>query len=306
MKQLLYILIFILIYLQSFSQHKEEGGVNLPKYYRDKMHFGFALAYNKTDFKIHTIKNSALPDTVIGGVTYGMKTIYTKSDPGFALGIISDFRLHEYIRLRFTPNISFASRSLEYTLQNANRDSTKTYKKSVESTFIILPLELKLQSKVTKPILININNLVGKIYVQPNFVYGIYFPAEDSSANHQEGTETTVDISVYGKDSTELNALIIDFNTQYNNLFLNSTDKYLSPSKLNTMLDTFLIATKKRYEHIKNPYFKNYLVPVWPNPPSPLTVEVSSLHGIKSARAIGARTIWAMRIPGAITNSSLP
>ena len=111
------------------------------------MHFGFALAYNKTDFRIHTIKNSAMPDTVIGGVTYGMKTIYTKSDPGFALGIISDFRLHQYLRLRFTPNISFASRSLEYKLENVKRDSTKEYKKSVESTFIILPLELKLQSK---------------------------------------------------------------------------------------------------------------------------------------------------------------
>jgi hypothetical protein len=111
------------------------------------MHFGFALAYNKTDFRIHTIKNSELPDTVIGGVTYGMKTIYTKSDPGFALGIISDFRLHQYIRLRFTPNISFASRSLEYKLENAKRDSTKEYKKSVESTFLIFPLELKLQSK---------------------------------------------------------------------------------------------------------------------------------------------------------------
>lgn len=111
------------------------------------MHFGFALAYNKTDFRIHTVKNSAMPDTVIGGVTYGMKSIYTKSDPGFALGIISDFRLQEYLRLRFTPNISFASRNLEYTLQNANRDSTKLFKKSVESTFIILPLELKLQSK---------------------------------------------------------------------------------------------------------------------------------------------------------------
>lgn len=119
--------------------------------------------------------------------------------------------------------------------------------------------ELKLQSKNTKPILLNINNLIGKIYVQPNFVYGIYFPAEDSTANHQEGTETTVDISVYGKDSTELNALIIDFNTQYNNLFINSTDKYLSPAKINSMLDTFLLTSKKRYEHIKNPYFKNYL-----------------------------------------------
>ncbi len=147
MKHLLYILIFTLIYLQSFSQHKEESGVNLPKFYKNKMHFGFALAYNKTDFRIHTIKNSALPDTVIGGVTYGMKTIYTKSDPGFALGIISDFRLHQYLRLRFTPNISFASRSLEYKLENAKRDSTKEYKKSVESTFLIFPLEIKLQSK---------------------------------------------------------------------------------------------------------------------------------------------------------------
>jgi hypothetical protein len=132
---------------QVFSQHKEEGGVNLPKFYKNKMHFGFALAYNKTDFRIHTIKNSSFPDTVIGGVTYGVKTVYSKSDPGFALGIISDFRLHEYIRFRFTPNISFASRSLDYTLENAKHDSTKLYKKSVESTFIILPLEFKLQSK---------------------------------------------------------------------------------------------------------------------------------------------------------------
>lgn len=140
----------------------------------------------------------------------------------------------------------------DYITYTINKESVDTVDK--DGYF-----ELKLQSKNTKPILISINNLVGKIYVQPNFVYGIYFPAEDSTANHQEGTETTVDISVYGKDSTELNALIIDFNTQYNNLFINSTDKYLSPAKINTMLDTFLNVSKKRYEHIKNPYFKNYL-----------------------------------------------
>jgi hypothetical protein len=147
LKKLAHILFYCLLVFQGAAQHKEESGVNLPKFYKNKMHFGFSLAYNKTDFRIHTVKNSAFPDTVIGGVTYGMKTIYTKSDPGFAIGIISDFRLHEYLRLRFTPNISFASRSLDYTLQNANRDSVKLYKKSVESTFLIFPLELKLQSK---------------------------------------------------------------------------------------------------------------------------------------------------------------
>jgi hypothetical protein len=132
---------------QVVAQHKEESGVNLPKFYKNRLHFGFALAYNKTDFRVHTVKNSALPDSVIDGVRYGMKTIYTKSDPGFAIGIIADFRIHEYLRLRFTPNISFASRNLEYTLENGARDSIKVYKKSVESTFLIFPLELKLQSK---------------------------------------------------------------------------------------------------------------------------------------------------------------
>jgi hypothetical protein len=68
-----------------------------------------------------------------------MKSVLTNSDPGFALGIISDFKLHEYVRLRFTPNISFASRSIQYKLQNAKFDSTRIYKKSVESTFLIFP-----------------------------------------------------------------------------------------------------------------------------------------------------------------------
>lgn len=147
MKQLKYIFVFCIACSQLFSQHKEESGVNLAKFYKNKMHFGFALAYNSTNFKIHTVKNSLFPDTLIGTTKYGMKTVYSQSDPGFALGIISDFRLHQYLRLRFTPNISFASRSIQYKLENARHDSTKIYKKTVESTFLIFPLELKLQSK---------------------------------------------------------------------------------------------------------------------------------------------------------------
>ena len=119
--------------------------------------------------------------------------------------------------------------------------------------------ELKFQSQSTKPILINIDNLVGKIYVQPNFVYGVYFPEKDSLTNNQEGTETLVDISVYSKDSTELNALIIDFNTEYNNTFLKVKDNYLSPAKLGQLLDTFLLICKKRYALITNSYFQNYI-----------------------------------------------
>lgn len=147
LKKVLPYFFLLLLAVPAIAQQNDGLGVNLPKFYKNRLHFGFAIAYNSTDFRIHTVKNSAFPDTLIGGVKYGMKTIYTKSDPGFALGIICDVRLHEYLRLRFTPNISFASRSLQYTLQNDKLDSTKRFQKTVESTFLIFPLELKLQSK---------------------------------------------------------------------------------------------------------------------------------------------------------------
>ncbi len=137
-----------------------------------------------------------------------------------------------------------------------------TYTKTKESIDTVDKdgyFELKIQTQTTKPVLISINNLVGKLYIQPNFVYGIYFPQVDSTYNNQEGTESKATISVYGKDSTELNALIIDFNEQYNTYFAKANERYLSPTKLNAVLDTFYMTTRKRYKANKNSYFKNYV-----------------------------------------------
>lgn len=137
-----------------------------------------------------------------------------------------------------------------------------TYTKTKESSDTVEQdgyFELKIQSDITKPVLLSIGNLTGKLYIQPGFVYGIYFPGRDSLANDQSATESLVDITVYGRDSTELNALIIDFNNQYNNLFTKRSDTYLSPAKINAILDSFLISMRTRYKDIKNPYFKHYI-----------------------------------------------
>jgi len=146
-KKLFILLCFLGLFNMVRAQHSDGMSVNLLRFYKNKLHFGFSIGVNSTDFRVHTIANSAFLDTVINGTKYGIKTIYTKPDPGFALGIIADLRLQEYIRLRFTPNISFASRRIEYTLMNDARDSTRILTKSVESTFLIFPLEIKIQSK---------------------------------------------------------------------------------------------------------------------------------------------------------------
>jgi len=73
--------------------------------------------------------------------------VYSRSAPGFAIGLVADTRLHEYVRLRFTPNISFGTRKIEYTLATNDRDSLKIFQKTLESVFLLFPMEVKIQSK---------------------------------------------------------------------------------------------------------------------------------------------------------------
>ena len=131
------------------AQPNTEKGLNLPKFYGQRIHFGFTIGFNQTDFRIHTVPNSKMPSDVHDTILYPMdtlnlKSVQSKADPGFNLGIICDLRLHQYVRLRFLPNISFASRSLMY---NFTGTRTFTVTKKSESTFVNLPLNIKLQSK---------------------------------------------------------------------------------------------------------------------------------------------------------------
>ena len=50
-----------------------------------------------------------------------------------------------------------------------------------------------------------------------------------------------------------------NFNEQYNLHFAKANERYLSPTKLNALLDTFYMVTRKRYKANKNSYFKNYV-----------------------------------------------
>lgn len=119
----------------------------MPKFYKQKIHFGFTIAGNNADFRLNPVPNSLLPDTVINNSRYDVKTVYSKASAGFAIGLVGDARLFEYGRLRFTPNISFATRKIDYRLETPDRDSARVFQKTVESVFLIFPLEFKVQSK---------------------------------------------------------------------------------------------------------------------------------------------------------------
>lgn len=136
-----------------------------------------------------------------------------------------------------------------------------TYTKIKENTDTIDKdgyFEFKIQTSITKPILLSIENLTGKLYIQPNYVYGVTFPAKDSLRDNQSGINTDVNLGIIGHDSTELNALIIDYNSLYNSLFLKQEGNYLTPAKIIAIHDTFLIKSNERYKAINNNYFYQY------------------------------------------------
>lgn len=132
----IFILIAIVVASTAIAQDPNEKG-NLEKYYHEKLHFGFTLGVNKADFVIHNIPHFERFDS--------LRTIVSQPKRGFNLGIVSDLRLQKYITLRFIPNLSFAERTLNYYYEGVL--DTVTRIKTIESTFLNFPINLKLRSK---------------------------------------------------------------------------------------------------------------------------------------------------------------
>jgi len=109
---------------------------NLP--YRDDkfFHFGFSLGTNLMDFGI------TQKDTVIGGKIYDANV--STLQPGFSVGIITDFRLHRYLNARFTPTLHFGERNITYrAFDKSSGTYSDTVVNPIPSIPIVLPIYLK-------------------------------------------------------------------------------------------------------------------------------------------------------------------
>ena len=133
----------------------------LPKYEHEPYHFGFLLAYNQMSYSIKTTENyqnipqpadawpngSYSPSNTKHMFVYNIETQQT---PGFTVGIIGSKRLGRYFDLRFIPSLSFSERRMHYNLAIVGNDSNvnmKAITKSIGTTFVEFPLNIKYRSK---------------------------------------------------------------------------------------------------------------------------------------------------------------
>ncbi len=136
MKKYIYILpILLFSALLTQAQVGTEKVKNLQKFDNQIIHFGFLLGINSADFSLF---RTAPSDSLL--------SIEVTKQSGFNLGIISALHLGQYMSLRFTPNLSFAQRTVNYQFYSPADTLVLKYDKIVESTYINFPLTFKYKS----------------------------------------------------------------------------------------------------------------------------------------------------------------
>lgn len=166
---------------QSLMAQKQKPQ-NLRTYDNEPYHFGFIIAYNNMSYAFKYIDNyqitphsaSEYPNTAdtyfnADAVYYATK-IESNQIPGFTVGVVGNLRLGKYFDLRLIPSLSFGTRTITYdffrTVDNngmANKqDMYFSKKKSIFSTFVEFPLQVKYRSK-------RLNNVAAYLIAGTNF-----------------------------------------------------------------------------------------------------------------------------------------
>jgi hypothetical protein len=135
-----YFCVLIILLFTASSTHAQRRKVmNLPKYDRSRIHFGFVLGLNISKFRVDPVENLRIADTVY--------SIVPKATSGLNLGIISNLKLGEHWDFRFIPALAFTQRNLEYGIILTDpKYQEETIIKQVESTYLEFPFLLKFKS----------------------------------------------------------------------------------------------------------------------------------------------------------------
>ena len=130
----------------------------LANYENEPYHFGFLLAYNQMMYTIKTFpdyQNNPCPVSSWPNGNFDIQntqnlyvySIETQQCPGFTVGIIGSKRLGRYFDLRFIPSLSFSERRINYTIALDGKDRLRHLTKSIGTTFVEFPLNIKYRSK---------------------------------------------------------------------------------------------------------------------------------------------------------------
>ena len=163
-------------YGQLFTKKKVINNENFDK---PSLSWGYFLGMNNYDYNFDYISD--------------FTDIQTEKSAGFNVGLIGNFRISDYFDLRFEPGLVMSNRNLIYNpIQFSEEDFNENiHKREIKSTYIHLPLLLKISTK-------RVNNF------KPYILGGI------STALNLSSKENSVDDNSLGQFRTKRNVFFYE------------------------------------------------------------------------------------------------
>ena len=109
----------------------------------------------------------------------------------------------------------------------------------------------------TQQAIIQIEYLIGIIYLEPNQKYSIKFPPKSEDGTYKL-TRNNVNLIFDSIPLNDINGLILEFDRMYDQ-FLQDNRYNVGKKIFHVKLDTFKIAVQNQFEGVRNSYFKNYV-----------------------------------------------
>ncbi|MFZ4456006.1 MAG: porin family protein [Bacteroidales bacterium] len=131
-KRVLFFAFILIATSRLFGQEYENQ--NQPTIDFERLHFGFSIGLNTQNLLFTHVDQSASANQYYAEVP--------NLNPGFSVGLVTDYCLGRYFNLRTTPAIHFGSKDVEIMDWSTKKSITQELK----SNYIYLPLELKYSS----------------------------------------------------------------------------------------------------------------------------------------------------------------
>ena len=128
-----FFILLLIICFNNFSQNKGSKVENLQNFDKKKLHFGYYIGLNQYNFKIDYKENPNY-------------TTQVEEELGLNIGLIGDFRINEFLNLRFEPGLHTNKGALKFN-ERSNFTQNSDTLRSVKSTYIHIPILLKFSSK---------------------------------------------------------------------------------------------------------------------------------------------------------------
>ncbi|MDG1930644.1 MAG: porin family protein [Flavobacteriaceae bacterium] len=203
---------------------------NLKEDDSKKMRFGYYLGLNAVGAKVNYLPTN-------NGTPF---RISVKPKPSFDVGLLADYRINEFLNIRFHPGVAFVEREIKFPFSEKDPRFTEALiKRVVKSNYVRLPVGIKLNTR-------RIRN--ARPFVMGSVSYNMNITSEETNSEDNSSGTFRMKRDVYAWEfaiGTDVYLPYFKFTTSVHGFFALSNE-IIPDVDLNSVYTRYISSMKSR------------------------------------------------------------